>query len=298
MNISQIRYFVAVFDAGSFSKAAKNQFITVQAVSKSVSDLEDELGAPLFERKSRGVAPTAFGKAFYQKAAEVLKGFDDLLAVGGEQAQPAEGAVLRLGLCAPNFQNNEQVTARIEQFLQVHLGFPVQLGITTGHEGIDLLRKEKVDALVTIGPLETPHTDCVPVMTVAPGVSFSANHPLAGKKSVTIAELAPYPVCVSQEFDYFNNSILVTYAKRGLLSERQPILRMEEFRPFLEERHGYAFAVALPALADDRFNTVVRPIAAEDAVEIPICLVSLKIVKSPLYTIAERYLTGGSLDKR
>ena len=40
MNIGQIRYFVAVYQAGSFSQAAKAQFITVQAVSKSIADLQ------------------------------------------------------------------------------------------------------------------------------------------------------------------------------------------------------------------------------------------------------------------
>lgn len=87
MNIGQIRYFVAVYQAGSFSQAAKAQFITVQAVSKSIADLESEIGRELFERRSRGVEPTPFGTAFYQKAVNALVSFDELQAFATGQVE-------------------------------------------------------------------------------------------------------------------------------------------------------------------------------------------------------------------
>ena len=58
MNINQIKYFVSVFDHGSLSAAAKEQCVTVQAVSKALADLERELQSDLFVRQSRGVSPT------------------------------------------------------------------------------------------------------------------------------------------------------------------------------------------------------------------------------------------------
>ena len=64
LNIKQIRYFAAVVEHGSLSAAAKGQYVTVQAVSKAIADLERELGQSLFVRESRGVHPTPFGKAF------------------------------------------------------------------------------------------------------------------------------------------------------------------------------------------------------------------------------------------
>ena len=80
MNIKQVRYFVAVFQSGSLSAAAKEQYVTVQAVSKAIADLERELKNELFVRESRGVHPTLFGKAFYVKAEPVLRSFDELEA--------------------------------------------------------------------------------------------------------------------------------------------------------------------------------------------------------------------------
>ena len=80
LNIKQVRYFVAVFQSGSLSAAAKEQYVTVQAVSKAIADLERELKNELFVRESRGVHPTLFGKAFYVKAEPVLRSFDELEA--------------------------------------------------------------------------------------------------------------------------------------------------------------------------------------------------------------------------
>ena len=99
LNIKQVRYFVAVFQSGSLSAAAKEQYVTVQAVSKAIADLERELKNELFVRESRGVHPTLFGKAFYVKTEPVLRSFDELEAFA-HRRRSAESPLLRLGLCA------------------------------------------------------------------------------------------------------------------------------------------------------------------------------------------------------
>lgn len=140
MNIGQIRYFVAVYQAGSFSKAAKDQFITVQAVSKSIADLENELGKPLFERKSRGVAPTPFGDLLFQKAQETLASFDQLqkIAFAPEKETPPS---LRLALCAPSFANNAQTRANIAMLLSSRIGAPVDVSLSSGYDGLSMMRE-------------------------------------------------------------------------------------------------------------------------------------------------------------
>ena len=177
MNIGQIRYFVAVYQAGSFSQAAKAQFITVQAVSKSIADLESEIGRDLFERRSRGVEPTPFGTAFYQKAVNALVSFDELQAFATGQVEEPAPSNLNLGLCAPQFKNNTHVLATVGALLGSRIGAPVEVSLTSGYEGLDRLRKGEFDALITIGPLETPHTDCVSALSTPTAVSLFSGHP-------------------------------------------------------------------------------------------------------------------------
>src|SRR5215470_13190420 len=63
MDISDLHYFTAAPDAGSFSSAGKALGRDPSALSRRIGGLEDELGLPLFERKHGGVLLTSGGKA-------------------------------------------------------------------------------------------------------------------------------------------------------------------------------------------------------------------------------------------
>lgn len=291
MNIGQIRYFVAVYQAGSFSKAAKDQFITVQAVSKSIADLENELGKPLFERKSRGVAPTPFGDLLFHKAQETLASFDELqeLAFAPEKEAPSS---LRLALCAPDFANNAQTRVNIAMLLSPRIGARVNVILSSGYDGLQKMRSGDIDALITVGRLDTPYTDCVSALNSPTAVSMSSDHPLASHRTVTLDELADYPVIVDPDLDFFNESILATYVQRGLRSERFTPKTKEDVIEHFSKRQGYAFSVAHAALADFRLGNTIVPIDPADAVDVPICLVTLKGADNPLCKNIVAALTG------
>lgn len=77
MDIRQLTYFVSTYKHNSFSAAAKECCVTVQTISKAISNLETDLdNESLFIRKNNGVVPTEFGRAFYPKATEVLESFN------------------------------------------------------------------------------------------------------------------------------------------------------------------------------------------------------------------------------
>jgi hypothetical protein len=61
-DITTLRLFVAVCDAGNIARAAEQQHIVASAVSKRLAALEQTLGTPLLERRRGGVAPTAAGR--------------------------------------------------------------------------------------------------------------------------------------------------------------------------------------------------------------------------------------------
>jgi DNA-binding transcriptional LysR family regulator len=78
MNIIQLQYLVDVGELGSFTEAAKKNHITVPAISISISQLEEELGAPLFVRSRKGVTPTLEGKKVIQHAISILTSIDKM----------------------------------------------------------------------------------------------------------------------------------------------------------------------------------------------------------------------------
>lgn len=73
MELRQLRYFVAIVDHGSLSRAALVLHIAQPALTQQLRQLEDELGAQLVHRSAQGVLATDAGKVFYQHAQAILK---------------------------------------------------------------------------------------------------------------------------------------------------------------------------------------------------------------------------------
>lgn len=72
MKIQQLKFFVAVYQEGSFSAAAERVHATQSGLSMHIRQIEDRYGVQLFERRSTGVIPTEAGRRFYQEAIAVL----------------------------------------------------------------------------------------------------------------------------------------------------------------------------------------------------------------------------------
>ena len=80
MEIKQLRTFLAVANARSFLGAANALYISRQAVSKTVTQLEDELGTELFVRNQNGAMLTPAGIFFYPRAVSLVAEFDKIVA--------------------------------------------------------------------------------------------------------------------------------------------------------------------------------------------------------------------------
>lgn len=97
MELRQFKYFVAVVDSGSVSRAAQTLFIAQSALSKQISDLEHELDAQLLDRTRSGVRVTETGKIFYDYSLAIIKQIDDLrTAVKSSEAHIVGDVVLAI----------------------------------------------------------------------------------------------------------------------------------------------------------------------------------------------------------
>ncbi len=90
MEFKQLRYFLAIAEHGSFSKAASKVYIAQSALSHQIAQLESELGTPLFHRSRRGVELTEGGEVFHAYALSILRQVEDARAsVTSMTAEPA-----------------------------------------------------------------------------------------------------------------------------------------------------------------------------------------------------------------
>src|SRR6478736_5279873 len=72
MKFSQMRDVVAIAERGSLRAASRHLSLAQPALTRSIHELERELGVPLFERRARGMVLTPMGEAFVRRASAVL----------------------------------------------------------------------------------------------------------------------------------------------------------------------------------------------------------------------------------
>lgn len=74
MELRELRYFSAAYEARNITEAARRCFVSQPSISAAIAALEGELGAQLFVRHKKGVSPTAAGEALYPRARRLLDG--------------------------------------------------------------------------------------------------------------------------------------------------------------------------------------------------------------------------------
>jgi len=97
MELRQLRYFVAIVDHGSLSRAALVLHVAQPALTQQLRQLEEELGAQLLHRSAQGVLSTDAGKVFYEHAQAILKQVGDARSAVTQSTTRPSGSVT-LGL--------------------------------------------------------------------------------------------------------------------------------------------------------------------------------------------------------
>ncbi len=79
VEFKQLRYFIAIAESSSFSKAAQNLFISQPALSQQISKLESQLGVTLIERNTRSVQLTPAGKDLYNRSIPLMRDMENMM---------------------------------------------------------------------------------------------------------------------------------------------------------------------------------------------------------------------------
>ena len=99
----QLKIFLQVVEAGSFSKAAKHLMVTPASVMKHMNTLEARLGLTLLKRNNHGIQLTDAGKSLYEDGKKMLADSENAIAKA-KKAQLSKGTTIRIGssLLNPN----------------------------------------------------------------------------------------------------------------------------------------------------------------------------------------------------
>ena len=185
MELRHLRYFVAVADAGSVSRAAAQLHVTQPALSRQIRDLEAELGLPLFDRVGRRLQLTAAGDSLLLRTREILRAADSLREHAGALAGGATGT-LRLGATAQTLES--LISAFLVGFRRQWPGIDVRL-IEDG--GMRLkTRVQRGELHLALGAVPTgDDLKARPLFPVWVLAIMPARSPLARRRTLDVAEL-------------------------------------------------------------------------------------------------------------
>jgi DNA-binding transcriptional LysR family regulator len=189
MEPRQLAAFLAVAEARHFGRAAERLGVAQPAVSQAVRRLEEQLGLELFERTSHRVSVTSAGEAFVPHARAVLAALDDAQRAAADLRSGRAG-VLRL---ATTPGGGARLAAVLRAFRAEHPRVRVDMRPAGASKPQAVLGGDIDVALVRVDP-GMAGLQVVELWAEPWGVVLAADHPLAGRESLALAELAEHPL--------------------------------------------------------------------------------------------------------
>jgi DNA-binding transcriptional LysR family regulator len=189
-------YFDAIIRHGSIRSAAEALRIASSALNRRVLDLEEEVGATLFDRLQTGVRLTAAGEIF---ASHVRRTLNDIARVS-DQMEELQGLMRgHVAIGSAESAAIDFLPQAVVAFQREYPGVRFTLGVGTPRALLADLLEDRVDLILTH---EEPSHHDVAVLAVA-RKSFCAlmrtGHPLAGSPHLFIHECQSYPIVLAQE---------------------------------------------------------------------------------------------------
>ena len=146
MELRQLRYFVAIAESGSFSRAAEKVFVAQSALSHQIAQLESELGSSLFHRSRRGIELTEAGQRFAPHAVSILRQTEEAAASARQSTDEPSGKVLfgiphsaSNALALPLLRAIRQRLPRVQLELTEELTGNLSQQLTTGQLNLAVL---------------------------------------------------------------------------------------------------------------------------------------------------------------
>lgn len=235
LTLQQLRYTVAVAEAGSINQAAEKLFLSQPSLSAAIQGIEKNVGRMLFKRTPRGMQLTADGAEFLGYARQVLQQMDMLEAnysseqhvrkrfsVSTQHYTFAANAFVELVKNA-DYANYEfsLLEGKTSEIIENVRNMKSELGILyLSNFNESVIRKVLTDDGLTFTPL----------FTASPHVFLCRTHPLADRAEVTLDDLEDYPyITYDQGLDnsfYFSEELLSTrqVKKHIIVSDRAALV--------------------------------------------------------------------------
>ena len=183
VDLRKIRYFVAVADNLHFRKAAEELHIAQPALSRSIGALERELGTQLFVRDKRSVSLTPAGR-------QLLDDAQPLLAAADATRRRVQRAGRGAHHLVVGFRAGIVMTPAVRAFTKKRPDVTVEVQRLEWDEQEEVILSGRVDIAYVREPINERGLRLVPLFAERRLAALPAAHPLAGRRSLSTADLA------------------------------------------------------------------------------------------------------------
>ena len=258
MELHQLRYFCAVAETSSFSRAAEQSHVSQPSLSQQILKLEDELGARLFDRLGRSVRLTDLGKTFLPRARAVLR---ELEAARGDLVEQKDslGGTVSVGVIptvAPYFLP-PLLTSFSRKFPQVQ--FTVLEEITPIL--LDRLRAGTIDFAILALPLRGHEFETFPLLTERLFAALPKKHKLSSRKAISLKDLRSQPFLLLRDGHCFRDTAVAACDRARL--HPQIVFESGQFTSLLSMVGAGMGVSIVPAMAMEK-NAACRYVRIDD----------------------------------
>ena len=244
MNIQQLRYVVAIANSGTFREAAEKMYVSQPSLSISVRDLEKELGFKIFRRTSSGTFLTRRGMEFYEKAQELVKGFDvfqnqyanpeeekDEFSIASQHYDFLPPTITTFSQRYPDYKNFRIFESTTVQILDE---------VAQGHSEIGIIYLNNQNQKGIMQRIEKLGLEVIELISFQTHIYLREGHPLANKKELVMEDLVDLPtVRFTQEKDeylYYSENFVDTSASSQMFN----VTDRATLNGILERTNAYA----------------------------------------------------------
>jgi len=244
MNIQQLRYVVAIANSGTFREAAEKMYVSQPSLSISVRDLEKELGFKIFRRTSSGTFLTRRGMEFYEKAQELVKGFDvfqnqyanpeeekDEFSIASQHYDFLPPTITTFSQRYPDYKNFRIFESTTVQILDE---------VAQGHSEIGIIYLNNQNQKGIMQRVEKLGLEVIELIPFQTHIYLREGHPLANKKELVMDDLVDLPtVRFTQEKDeylYYSENFVDTSASSQMFN----VTDRATLNGILERTNAYA----------------------------------------------------------
>jgi LysR family hydrogen peroxide-inducible transcriptional activator len=245
MELTPLRYFLAIARSSGFTAAAVELGISQSALSRSIQRLEEELGQPLFERDSRPLALTEAGHTFKNRALQIIGLVEQSVAEITDDGATGHVRVGAIPTIAPYW-----LPQLVSQFSKVRPQAQVFVYEEVTAKLMERIRDGELDVAIMALPIDGQYLDSKRLFDEELYLMHGPEHPLASKKKIKIEDIQPYPMLMLDQSHCLSDQVSSFCKQRSI----QPIAlerasQLTTVQALVSIGHGISF---IPAMAKPR----------------------------------------------